>query len=154
MNRIRSFALLSLCATVLASGCAGPQLATPTGFAANPSDKAYDYRASDGEGVVLAVRRHKNQLRGDLEFWTSALDVRLQSAGYEATERRSITSADGHTGTQLRYTLDDGGRALDFWVTLFVTKRHVVVVEAGGDQQLLAPKASTVQEAIASVEIG
>ncbi len=149
----RSMLMLSLAAQVL-GGCTTANLATPTGFAAHEPGESYQYRASDGEGIVLAVRAEKNQPRGDLAFWTSALDVQLRKAGYEAQTYEDVTSADGHAGRQLRYVLDDGGREISFWVTLFVTARKVVVVEAGGDREFFAPKVDVVEQAIASLELG
>jgi hypothetical protein len=145
--------MLTLAATML-GGCTTTGLATPSGFAAQPDPGTYDYRASDGEGVVLAVRSEKNELRGDLPFWTAAVDVELRQAGYQAEDQRDVTSADGHTGRQTRYVIADGGRELSFWVTLFVTERRVVIVEAGGDRTFFEPKAQTVQQAIASLKVG
>ncbi len=149
----RSLSMIMLAVLAL-GGCATAQLQTPSGFAPHEDDELHDYRASDGEGVVLAVRSEKNQPRGDLEFWSSALDVRLRKAGYQALAREDVTSADGHTGRQLRYVIPDQGRELTFWVTLFVTERRVVVVEAGGDTELFEPKIGTVERAIASLELG
>lgn len=144
----------SLLVALSLGGCTTTRLATPSGFAAQPDAGTYDYRASDGEGVVLAVRSEKNQLRGDLPFWTSAVDVKLRQAGYEALAQHDVTSADGHTGRQTQYVIEDGGREIAFWVTLFVTERQVVIVEAGGDSEFFIPKADIVEQAIASLEVG
>lgn len=149
----RTIWLLTLAALTL-GGCTTTQLATPTGFAAQPDPGAYDYRASDGEGVVLAVRSEKNELQGDLPFWTATLDVKLRQAGYQAEEQINVASADGHPGLQTRYVIEDGGRELAFWVTLFVTDRKVVIVEAGGDRAFFEPKADAVLEAIGSLQVG
>ncbi|MCH9684816.1 MAG: hypothetical protein K0V04_25495 [Deltaproteobacteria bacterium] len=149
----RTIWMLTLAAVAL-GGCSTARLQTPAGFAAHTDDKTYEYRASDGAGVVIAVRREKNRPQGDLDFWSAALDVNLRQAGYQATERGDVLSADGHTGRQLRYVVPTAGRELTFWVTLFVTQRQVVVVEAGGDSELFEPKAATVQGAIASLEVG
>lgn len=148
----RSIWILTLAALVL-GGCSTARLTTPSGFATHTGG-TYDYRASDGEGVVLAVRTEKNDPRGDLAFWTSAVDVKLRGAGYEARALRDVTSANGRPGRQLRYELETGGRTLAFWVTVFVTTRHVVIVEAGGDTELFEPKAKTVEAAIGSLDVG
>jgi hypothetical protein len=151
MTMRRSISILI--AALVLGGCSTARLQTPSGFAAHDDD-AYDYRASDGEGVVLAVRSEKNDPQGDLEFWSSAVDVRLRKAGYAAQDRKDVTSADGHGGRQLRYEVQAEGRTLAFWVTVFVTGRRVVLVEAGGDTELFVPKAKLVEAAIASLQVG
>lgn len=147
--------MLILCAlAVLCGGCATTSLATPTGFASHHDNRTYDFRASDGEGVVIAVRTEKNRPRGDLQYWSAALDVQLRSAGYEAGGAVELKSADGHAGRQLRYVLHEDGRELMFWVALFVTDRQVVVVEAGGDAVFFEPKIDQVEAAISSLQVG
>ncbi|MEX1368999.1 MAG: serine/threonine protein kinase [Nannocystaceae bacterium] len=150
-------ALTTIILTALAlGGCATTSLQTPTGFATHHGDRddRYEYRASDGEGVVLGVRREKNEPRGDLDFWSAAVDVKLRQAGYEALSMDDVASADGLPGRQIRYVLPHQGRELSFWVTLFVTSRSVVIVEAGGDSEFLSAKAEAVEHAIASLHVG
>lgn len=149
----RPLLLVSLLAASLA-GCATTQLQTPSGFAAHDSGEGYDLRVSDGEGVVLAVRTEKNRPQGDLKYWTSALDSQLRKSGYEARDAKDVKSADGHAGKQVRYVLHAEGRDLVFWLSVFVTGRHVVIVEAGGDGAFFAPKAELVSGAIATLEVG
>lgn len=145
----------TFCALVaLLGGCATSSLATPSGFAEHHQRRAYDFRASDGEGVVIAVRSEKNRPRGDLQYWSSTLDVQLRNAGYEAREAVELKSADGHAGRQLRYVLHHDGRELMFWVSVFVTERRVVVVEAGGDALFFEAKIEQVEAAIGSLQLG
>jgi hypothetical protein len=147
--------MLMFCALVaLQSGCATTSITTPSGFASHAEGRSYDFRASDGEGVVIAVRSEKNRPRGDLQYWTSTLDVQLRNAGYEAREAVELESADGHPGRQLRYVLHEDGRELMFWVSVFVTERRVVVVEAGGDALFFETKAEQVEAAIGSLQLG
>lgn len=138
----------------LLGGCATTQLNTPTGFASHDKGKTYEFRASDGEGVVIAVRTEKNRPSGDLLYWSSALDVRLRNTGYEPLERLDVTSADGHAGKQLRYVFHEDGREMVFWMSVFVTNTRVIVVEAGGDAAFFEPKAEQVEAAIGSLSIG
>ena len=90
----RTITSLVLAALAL-GGCATTSLQTPAGFAPHQTDDAYEYKASDGEGVVLAVRSEKNDPRGDLDFWSATLDVKLRQAGYEAKTLDDVASADG-----------------------------------------------------------
>lgn len=146
--------LAAFALATLTTGCATAHLDTPSGFAAHDDDPIYDFRASDGEGVVVAVRTEKNDPKGDLAYWTAALDVQLRKAGYEALEAQDVTSADGHGGKQIRYVIDVDGRELVFWLSVFVTKREVVLVEAGGDAEFFGPKVTDVEAAIGSLRVG
>ena len=135
-------------------GCASAQITTPTGFAAHDEGNTYDFRASDGEGVVIAVRTEKNRPHGDLLYWSSALDVQLRKSGYEPFDATDVSSADGHDGKQLRYVLHENGRDMVFWLSVFVTDRQVVVVEVAGDSAFFDPKTDQVEAAIASLTVG
>lgn len=150
----RSIWMLSALFCLLLGGCATTHLETPAGFASHDEGRSYDLRASDGEGVVLAVRTEKNRPSGDLLYWSSALDVQLRKTGYEPVEDLDLQSADGHAGKQLRYVVHDGGRELVFWLSVFVTERQVILVEAGGDAEFFGPKAAQVEAAIASLTVG
>ena len=64
-------------------------------------------------------------------------------------------SASQEEGRQFRYSFQSGGRPHKYWLTLFVTREQIFVVEAGGDEaffdQEIAPK---VEAAIASLKTG
>ena len=154
MTMSKLFSCLALLGALVSTGCATTSLTTPSGFATHRESRDYDFRASDGEGVVIAVRSEANRPRGDLKYWTAALDVQLRNAGYEIRDARDLKSADGHAGRQLRYALAHEGRELTFWVSVFVDKRKVVVVEAGGDSEFFEAKVDAVEEAIRTLDLG
>jgi len=154
MKRMTWMMTALVCLGLLASGCATAKLETPTGFAHHDEGQRYDQRISDGEGVVIAVRSEKNRPRGDLSYWSAALDVQLRNTGYEPISHVDVRSADGREGKQLRYVIDSGGRELIYWLSVFVTDGRVVVVEAGGDATFFEPKAAQVEAAIASLTVG
>lgn len=152
MNYLSSTLTLLVC--LFSAGCATTHLQTPSGFASHDEGKSYDLRVSDGEGVVIAVRTEKNDPQGDLAYWSSALDVQLRKSGYQPLEHVDVSSAKGLAGRQLRYVIDDNGRELVYWLSVFVTRSRVVVVEAGGDAAFFEPKIEQVEAAIASLEVG
>lgn len=139
---------LSLCALAL-TAC-GPHMAVPGGFAR--VDGRHDLRVASPEGVVIAVDRHRNRPRGDLQFWAGALRARVASA-YGSVEQTSITTDDGIEGVQIRAHTMHGGRPHHYWTAIFVTRRKVVMVEAGGDEAYFTPHEAEVEAAIRSVEI-
>lgn len=143
--------VLAAALAALSVGCThGPALATPPGFV-RLQDPGYDYRATTAEGVVIAVRELDNEPRGDLAFWSGALQARL-SRSYTASSVQAVESAAGWPGRQLRFTATRGGRPHGYWATVFVHEDKVYLVEAGGDQAWFAEREEEVMEAILSLE--
>ncbi len=146
---------LALASSTLASGCArGYDIKTPDGFAELDGTDDYGFRATSAEGVVLAVRKEKNDPEGSLDFWASAVKNDLDSRGYALASKKSVKSKNGTPGTQLRYSITRNGRPNVLWVTVFVAGKRVVLVEAGGDEAHFELNEKRVQAAIEAVEVG
>lgn len=138
MIRIRKtlFTLLCLGATFGAIGCGpGFALKTPDGFVELEDQEEYAYRATTAQGVVMSVRVEPNRPKGNLSFWTDAIDLKLRNIGYTAVEAREVKTKSGATGKQLRYTRTIYDRPHIFWLTVFVTNADVFVIETGGDER-------------------
>lgn len=168
MKRTR-FTMLWAPVLVLASAACAPRatVQTPPGFAVLDDQKEYVYRASSADGVVIAVRAEKNEPKGNLDFWSDALDRQLrregyapESAGHEggaSTPRppTDVRTATGLPGRQTRYTRTENGRKYRFWLTVFVTESRVWVVEAGGDEDRFKGRIQEgIQKAIESLGVG
>jgi hypothetical protein len=128
---------------LLAVGCnSGARVSAPEGFAELDEGDTYSYRATNAAGVVIAVRTEDNNPRGNLDFWTNAVDLKLKKSGYAAiTEEASKVSSDtGLEGRRLRYRTQKDGRPHEYWVTVFVTEAEVIVVEAAGDESFFDQK--------------
>jgi hypothetical protein len=149
----RGALLLCVASLAGAAGCARVGVSTPGGFAELDAGDTFRYRASNSDGVVIAVRREKNDPKGDLAFWSGAVDAQLRRAGYQATEGHDV-EARGLKGKQIRYTITRAGREHAYWINVFVTERSVVTVEAGGDKELFAREEDAIKRTIASLEIG
>lgn len=153
MNRRALSPLILSVALALALGsgaCATSHLSTPPGFAALDANDDYQYRATNADGVIVAVRVEPNRPEANLEFWSRAVDERLRSTGYEPDgDPRPVQSADGVPGVQYRYVRDREGRPHRYWVTVFVRGR-VFIVEAGGDAEVFDRATPAVERAIAS----
>jgi hypothetical protein len=157
MKRLVSALLLVAAAplaTLSLTGCGtGLSMATPNGFAELEDQQSYDYRATNAEGVVIAVRREDNDPAGDLAFWSGALDAHLRRAGYRAVEAKPVEAVGGMQGKQLRYTIERSGREHVFWLTVFVTESEVITIEAGGDVAFFGGVEKSVTRAIASLNV-
>jgi hypothetical protein len=123
-------------ALVLA-GCGTFSARTPRGFVAlTDPEPQYDYRATTPDGVVLAVRVLDNEPRGDEGFWGQAVETRLRhQGGYALLETRAVKTRTGLAGRQLRFGHDQGTRPHLYQLTLFVTKKRIYLLEAGGAKE-------------------
>ena len=146
----RLIPLLLLCASTTLIGCKDFTIHTPDGFAELDDQDEYGYRATNAEGVVLAVRREANEPYGDLSFWSGALDAHLRRSGYTAVATESVQAAAGMTGKQLRYKKQRDGREHIFWLTVFVTESEVITIEAGGDVAFFGNVEKSVSRAISA----
>ena len=149
-TRIAALFTLLLCA----AGCThGARLSTPSGFATLDEGGAYSYRATSAKGVVLATRTEPNDVKANTEFWAETLDAKLRDKGYVADGgSRSVKTAKGLAGTQLRYLTTKNGREHRYWVTVFATNKKVFVVEAAGDKEPFDKATLAVDGAIASLD--
>jgi hypothetical protein len=152
MNRLAFLALIPL----FALGCSrGPQLSTPDDFAELERGENHAFRATNASGVVLGVRSEKNDPRGNLDFWSQALDHKLQKGGYKKTGASAVTTNGGLAGKRMRYEVERGGRVSEYWITVFVTQGEVVVVEAGGDSAFFDEETEKrVDHAIRTLDLG
>lgn len=137
---------------VAATACTPPaSLATPPGFV-SIDDDAYDHRATNADGVVIAVRTMANDPEGDLAFWAGAIDRKLRQR-YQAVDIVEVEAESGARGVQIRYEADHGGRLHRYWATVFVLRGRVFLVEAGGDAEFFDPQLQQVERAVLSVDL-
>jgi hypothetical protein len=137
---LRSF-LLPLALFAATPACHSAHVEAPDGFAELEEHGDYDFRATSAAGVVIAVRAEKNDPRGNLAFWTSAIDHKLKKSGYVPTleKPRAVETRTGLAGKQLKYKMNNGGRPHEYWISVFVTDGEVFVVEAAGDEAFFDP---------------
>lgn len=132
---IASFSMLGI------SGCAKPfEVRTAPGFIELEGQhvEGYDYRATSPEGVVFSVKVVPDEERGDLDFWVRTLTLKLHDEmGYAVVGTEDVTSLDGAKGKTLKLGHDEGGKPYDYWVTVFVAKKKVFIVEAGAPHELM-----------------
>lgn len=143
-------ALLSL--GLLVAGC-GPsfEAATPPGFVELEDQTLYDYRATTADGLVIAIRELDHEPKGAMEFWTRAIENRMrQRGGYALLGTHDVKSKDGVDGKQMRFGHDESGRPHLYYITVFVTEKHLFLVEAGGTKELMERNAKDIDWAISN----
>ena len=134
MKHTMSTILICLATSLFACG-PGFGLKTPDGFVELEDQKEFAFRATTAQGIVMAVRVEPNRPKGNLGFWSDAIDLKLRNIGYTAAEANEIKTKSGAKGKQLRYTRTIYDRPHIFWFTVFVTDVDVFVIETGGDER-------------------
>lgn len=131
------------------------EIEEPDDFVELEDDRAgYAFRATSAHGVVLAVREVDNESEGNLEFWVDAIKNRMRmNGGYELLEEKDVTAKSGQRGKQLRFGRDQHGVTFRYWLTIFVSKDRVHLIEAGGREELFDEAAPRVERAIANVRV-
>jgi hypothetical protein len=128
-------AILLLAAFALIAGCGRPfTAATPQGFLdLGTRYPDGEYRATTPDGVVIGIRAYDNDPRGELSFWSRALERRMREAGgYALIDKRDVRSRDGMTGVEMRFGHDEGKEPYLYDVALFASEKKIFVIEAGG----------------------
>lgn len=153
---MKKLATLTLLALAALTGCKDlPVVSAPDDFAELDGGDHHDYRATNASGVVIAIRNEPNDPKGNLDFWSRALDNKLQRGGYKRVGQEPITTAEGLSGKHLRYEVQREGRTTEYWVGVFVTASAVIVVEAGGDTAFFdAETEKRIKEAFRSLHTG
>lgn len=131
--------LLALCLAVVgslaAAGCGRSFVpATPPGFVdLGDSYPDGEYRATTADGAVLGIRAFDNEPKGELAFWSRALENRMrENGGYALLTKQPLTSRGGLVGAELDFGHDEGSTPHLYRVALFVTDKKIFVLEAGG----------------------
>jgi hypothetical protein len=148
MLRITSFAF----ACFLLAGCGHSfEATTPPGFVELEDQTSYDYRATNADGLVIAVREIDHEPKGEMAFWTKAIENRMrQRGGYALIGTHDVKSKNGLDGKQLRFGHDESGTPHLYYVTIFLTEKHIFLIEAGGTKELMDKNAAAVDAAIAT----
>lgn len=126
---------------------------TPAGFVELNDQKEYAYRATNPDGVVIAVREIKHDPKGALAFWERAVENELREGrGYALLGKEAARTRSGLVGTTLRFGHDEGRNTHLYSITVFVTGDHVFLIEVGGPKNVVEGKAGAIRAAIASFE--
>ncbi|MBX3181054.1 MAG: serine/threonine protein kinase [Polyangiaceae bacterium] len=122
---------------------------TPPGFVEIEENyDRYDYRATNADGLVIAVREVDRE-GGDLAFWARAVENQLRDqAGYALLGKVDVKTKQGIAGKQLRFGLDHEGPPHLYYLTLFVVGDRAFIHEAGGTKELMTKHAADVTSSI------
>ncbi|MBK8994306.1 MAG: serine/threonine protein kinase [Myxococcales bacterium] len=122
---------------------------TPQGFVELEDQEAYEYRATTADGLVIAVREIEHDPKGEMAFWTRAIENRMrQRGGYALLGTRDVKTKSGLDGKQLRFGHDESGKPHLYYVTIFLTEDYIFLLEAGGTKELMEKGSAGLDQAI------
>ena len=148
--RAAAFALIGQ----LAAGCTGASFQTPSQFAKLADNERYEQRATNPQGVVLAVRKIKLAEPASLSFWSEAVAQRLRGGeGYALIGEKDVTAKSGQSGKLLYFGRDQNGHTFDYWVAIFPDHKRLYLLEAGGRRDRFESAKTEVEQAIVSLDI-
>ncbi len=146
---------IALAFAVAASACGTPfRTATPNGFVELDNPSEYDYRAIAPEGVAFAVRAIDTEGKGDLNFWTRAVTLRMrQLNGYAVISEADVKSNDGTAGREIVFGHDEGGKPFVYQLRLFSAQNRLFLVEAGGPKTAFDQHRVAVNDVLGRVKV-
>jgi hypothetical protein len=151
---IRSRSLLGALGLLLGTACTNFTAVTPRGFVELDDQELYDYRATSADGLVVGVRELDNDPRGELGFWARAIENQLRDrGGYALLETRAVKSKDRIVGRQFRFGHDEGKTPHLYYLTVFVTRKTIQIVEIGGTKELMLKHAAAADFVVANFSV-
>jgi len=151
MKRILLMLSLAAASSLATAGCGRSFVpATPPGFVdLGDTYPEGEYRATTADGAVIGIRAFDNDPKGELAFWSRALENRMrETGGYALLKKSAVTSRDGLVGTELDFGHDEGRTPHLYRIALFVTDKKIFVIEAGGAKPEMERQASQIDWAI------
>jgi hypothetical protein len=143
--------IIILLAAAALAGCGHPfKPATPAGFVdLGTRYPDGEYRATTADGVVIGIRAWDNDPKGELAFWSRALERRLhEMGGYALLDKQDAAAQGGLRGVLFRLGHDEGRTPYLYYVALFVSEKKIYVVEAGGVKDEVAKQEAQIKWAI------
>jgi hypothetical protein len=132
-------------ALIAVTGCK-KHIKTPDEFA-KMDDPGYDYeyRAISPEEIVIGVQKRPNEPRGDVEFWTTVWKEKYPPIkDYTFVDKESLTTSGGLKGSLLEFTSEEEDGLYRMLVGLFVIKKDIWILTAGGKDEALTDQRDTV----------
>lgn len=140
--------------SLLAAACGGASFQTPSKFAKLEESERYEQRATNPQGVVVAVRKIELAEPASLSFWSEAVTQRLRGGeGYALLGEKDVKAKSGQGGKLLYFGRDQNGHTFDYWVAIFPDHKRLYVLEAGGRRDRFEHAKTDVEHAITSLSI-
>lgn len=149
---------LVLLALFTLSACSTFDVVTPSNMVSVEKSKR-EYVAMTHDGVILRALVHKQGRgkdvgRASLDFWVNSVTERMRTrGGYALLAQSEVKSSNGVPGAHLQFGRDQAGVTHLYTVTIFVTKKNIHIIDAGGTKELFDATKSSVEGALKSYNV-
>jgi hypothetical protein len=149
MRPIRISLITAIALAAAAGAGCQKHIQTPADFAVmDDPGPGFEYRAISSDEVVIGVQRKDNEPRGDAGFWMEVWKEKYPPIkDYSYVDHEEITTDGGLSGYLLEYTSEEQDGLYRMLVALFVQKKDIWIVSAGGADETLTEHRETLVEA-------
>lgn len=156
-TRTTTSRVLIILAALTLTACSTFDITTPSNMVA-VEKSSREYVAMTPDGVILRSLVHKQGDesnkevgRASLEFWVESVTERMRTrGGYALLAQSRVTSANGVEGAHLQFGRDQESETYLYNLTIFVTKKNVHVIDAGGEKARFEAVKPSIEAAIKS----
>ena len=130
----KRWTLLAAISLMTAACGTGFHMATPPGFVELPDQEPdYSFRATNPDGVVIALRKIEHEPKADMGFWVKAITNELRErGGYALLATKDVKNRQGLAGKRMIFGHDEDGAEYRYEIVLFVTDDYLYLIEFGG----------------------
>jgi len=146
--RIASMACITALALAATAGCK-KHVQTPADFAEmKDPGYGYEYRAISSDEIVIGVQKRANEPEGDVEFWSKVWQEKYPPIkDYLLVTTEDIKTRGGLEGSVLEFTSEEEDGLYRLLVALFVVKKKIWIVSAGGRDAAVTDKRDAIIDA-------
>jgi hypothetical protein len=146
MKTARTLWLLALLLVLIGAAGCKKHIKTPADFAEmdNPGYD-YEYRAISPDEIVMGVQKRPNEPKGDVEFWAKVWKEKYPPIkDYEFVDKESLRTKGGLQGSLLEFTSEEEDGLYRLLVAIFVVKKDIWIVTAGGNDENVKDQRDTI----------
>jgi hypothetical protein len=141
-------------ALALTWGCK-PKVKTPSDFAKlREPGYSFKYRAISSDEVTIALKKRRNDPKGDVSFWAKVLKEKVPVVyGYTFSKDEDITTGAGIKGKILEFEVQQDEGKYVYMLGVFVKGKKMWLFEAGGREEAYKSHREAILQAIKSMKI-
>jgi hypothetical protein len=141
-------------ALAFAWGCK-PKVKTPSDFAQlREPGFTFKYRAISSDEVTIALKKRKNDPKGDVSFWAKVLKEKVPVVyGYTFSKDEDITTNAGIKGKILEFEVTQDEGKYVYMVGVFIKRKKMWLFEAGGREDAYKSHRKAIVLAMKSMKI-